>query len=228
MGKEEQILLLESRASMYRLLGQLYLMEVDEQQLAALKEMKLPVIEGETDSDMDLREGYRLLRESLTELKPEELDHLAADFAKVFLAAGDAAGLAAFPYESVYVDRKRQVGGSTAMQMRSLYLARGFMPDPQMYRTMDDHVGLILEYMGILCEEITEALGNGDLEKTDQVTAEQKKFLKKHVTNWIYSFTSDVIKFSETTFYKAVAMITNGFIKKEAALLKGGRKWDIA
>ena len=227
-NKEEQIMLSQARSYMYRFLSGLYLMEVDEEQLAALKKMLFPVIEGDTDADMDIREGYTLLQPYVQSLKAEELDDLAADYAKVFLAAGDAAGRAAFPYESVYVDKKRQVGGSTAMQMKSLYLARGYTPDPEAYRTMDDNIGLILEYMSVLCDEITQDLESGNLEHAEAVTAEQKKFLKKHVTNWIYSFTSDMIKFSETPFYKAIAMITNGFIKKEAALLKGGKIWDIA
>ena len=134
-NKEEQIMLSQARSYMYRFLSGLYLMEVDEEQLAALKKMSFPVIEGDTDADMDLREGYTLLQPYVQSLKAEELDDLAADYAKVFLAAGDAAGRAAFPYESVYVDKKRQVGGSTAMQMKSLYLARGYTPDPGGDRT---------------------------------------------------------------------------------------------
>ena len=225
---EMLILLSQARSYMYRFLSGLYLMEVDEEQLAALKKMSFPVIDGNTDADMDLREGYTLLEEYVNNINTEDLDDLAADYAKVFLAAGDAAGRAAFPYESVYVDKKRQVGGSTAMQMKALYLERGLMPDPEAYRTMDDNIGLILEYMSILCDEITRDLETGNTEHAELVAAEQKKFLKKHVTNWIYSFTSDMIKFSETPFYKAIAMITNGFIKKEAALLKGDKIWDIA
>jgi len=227
-SKEELLLLSKTRALMYRFLSGIYLREVDEEQLSALKKLSFPVIEGDTDADMDLREGYTLLKQAVEKLQPEDLDDLAADYSKVFLAAGEATGRAAFPYESVYVDKKRQVGGSTAMQMKALYLARGFTPDPEFYRTMDDNIGLILEYMSILCDEITQNLEAGNAEQADLVTTEQKKFLKKHVTNWVYSFTSDVIKLSGTSFYKAIAMITSGFIKKEAALLKGGKVWDIA
>lgn len=228
MNKEELLMLSQSRSAIYRLLGSLYLMEVDEEQLAALKTVSFPMIEGDSDADMDLREGFEQMKEALADMQKEDLEDLAADYAKVFLAAGDAAGRAAFPYESVYVDKKRQVGGSTGMQMKALYLSRGFMPDPEMYRTMDDNIGLILEYLGILCDEITQAIEQSDYEKANQISSEQKKVLKQHVTNWVYSFTSDIIKFSETRFYKAVAMITNGFIKKEAELLKGGKVWDIA
>ena len=115
------------------------------------------------------------------------------------------------------------------MQMRALYLERGWEPDPDVYRTMDDNIGLILEYMGILCEELTCALEAGDDKKASELLSEQKKVLDTHITNWVFSFTSDIVKFSERDFYKGIARITNGFIKKETQLLKeGGKLWDIA
>lgn len=228
MAKTDLIALSKARASMYRFLGGLYIMEVDESQLIKLKKMDFPQIDGDSNSDLDLKDGYSLMRKYLDNIEASDLEDLAADYAKVFLAAGDATGRAAFPYEAVYVNKKHQVGGSTQMQMHALYLERGLEPDPNVYRTMDDNIGLMLEYMANICDEITAAV---EAENKEQVTAlvdEQKQFMKKHITNWIYSFTNDVIKFSERDFYKAVAKITNGFIKKETELLQeGGKVWDI-
>ena len=197
-------------------------MEVDEEQMEALKNISFPCITGDEDSDMDLREGSGLLKKYITDMSADDLDDLAADYAKVFLAAGDAAGRAAFPYESVYVDRKHQVGGSAAMKMKALFLERGFEPDPGVYRTMDDNIGLILEYMSIICDEITQAADRDDADRVRSLLKEQKVFMKRHILNWIYSFTSDIFKFSERDFYKGIARITNGFIKKETAFLEGG------
>ena len=226
MTKEEWMAFTKARASMYRFLGGIYLLEVDEKQLNALKKVHFPEVDGMEDSDMDLREGYQILSEYVRDLKAEDLDDLAADYAKVFLAAGDAAGHAAFPYESVYVDKKHQVGGSTAMKMKALYLERGFEPDPSMYRTMDDNIGLILQYMAILCDEVMETAAADDPAKGKELLTEQRKFVKKHMTNWVFSFTSDIMKFSDTDFYRGIAKITNGFIKKETEYLKGGALWD--
>ena len=229
MTNTQALALSEARGAMYRFLGGLYIMEVDEAQLAALKRLRFPEVEGNDDSDLDLREGYALLRGYVETLEADGLDDLAADYAKVFLAAGDAAGLAAFPYESVYVDKKRQVGGSTEMQMKALYLERGWEPDPNVYRTMYDNIGLMLEYMGILCDELTELLRSGDAEKCKALLREQRDFVRRHLTNWAYSFTGDVIKFSERDFYKGVAKLTSGFLKKETKLLEEGEKaWAIA
>ncbi len=228
MAKTDLIALSKARASMYRFLGGLYIMEVDENQLIRLKKMDFPQIDGDSNSDLDLKDGYSLMRKYLDNIEASDLEDLAADYAKVFLAAGDATGRAAFPYEAVYVNKKHQVGGSTQMQMHALYLERGLEPDPNVYRTMDDNIGLMLEYMANICDEITTAVEVGDKEQVTALVDEQKQFMKKHITNWIYSFTNDVIKFSERDFYKAVAKITNGFIKKETELLQeGGKVWDI-
>lgn len=94
---------------------------------------------------------------------------------------------------------------------------------------MYDNIGLMLEYMGIICDEITDAAQQEDRDRFAKLLSEQKDFVRQHLTNWVYSFTSDVGKYAETDFYKGVARITNGFLKKETALLnEGGEIWDIA
>ena len=211
--------LAKARAAMYRFLGGLYVMEVDAEQLKLLKKLEFPAVEGTGDADRDLQEGYALLREYLEKITEDDLDDLAADYAKVFLAAGDATGRAAFPIEAVYVDKRHRVGGSTEMQMHALYKARGREADPQVYRTMDDHIGLMLEYMGMLCEELAAALETENREQACSLLREQKDFVKTHLTNWAYSFTGDVIRYAERDFYKGVAKVTSGFLKKESAYL---------
>ena len=229
MDKAERIALSEARADMYRFLGGLYIMEVDSEQLALLKKMTFPEFDGNDSSDSDLREGYEMLGNYVSGITEDDLEDLAADYAKTFLAAGDATGRAAFPYESVYVNKKHRVGGSTEMQMHSLYKARGLEANPDVYRTMDDNIGLMLEYQANVCDELTKAFEEDDHEKAAALLAEQKEFTAKHLTNWVYSFTGDVIRFSERDFYKGVARITNGFLKKETELLKEGvSAWGIA
>ena len=53
MAEAEKIALAKARAAMYRFLGGLYIMEVDGVQLAALKKMTFPEVEGDGDADRD-------------------------------------------------------------------------------------------------------------------------------------------------------------------------------
>ena len=89
------------------------------------------------------------------EHEPEKEGVLATiwDYAKTFLAAGEATGVAAFPYESIYTNKKREIGGRTEQETLALYALHGWEPSKDMFRTMNDHIGLELEFMAVLCEE---------------------------------------------------------------------------
>lgn len=93
--------LARARAGLYRFLGGLYIMEVDEETLANMKQMQFP-----TDcANEELAEAYRGLEKAIADLNNEDLEDVAADYAKTFLAAGEATGVAAFPYESIYTNK---------------------------------------------------------------------------------------------------------------------------
>lgn len=209
--------LTEYRSALYRLLSGLYLMEVDAEQLAALKGLSFPKVTGDGDEDMDLQRGYALMEEALRETGEAELDELAAEYARLFLAAGEASGKAAFPYASVYLDRKHCVGGDMEQKMKALFLARGRQPDPKAFRTMHDHLGLMLEYMAILCDE---ELATEDAQELNAIMREQRDFLRENLQSWVHAFTADVVKYAVLKFYSGAALVTNGFIKKEAEFLK--------
>ena len=58
---------------------------------------------------------------------------------------------------------------------------------------------------------------------------QKKAFLKTHLTNWVHSFSGDILRYAGLDFYKGVAKITGGFLKKETEFLKEGvSAWDIA
>lgn len=93
--------LAKARAGLYRFLGGLYIMEVDAETLANMKQMQFP-----TDCENpELAEAYACMAKSIADLKNKDLEDVAADYAKTFLAAGEATGVAAFPYESIYTNK---------------------------------------------------------------------------------------------------------------------------
>ncbi|MCQ2511800.1 MAG: molecular chaperone TorD family protein [Lachnospiraceae bacterium] len=223
LDKNEFRALTEYRSALYRLLSGLYLMEVDAEQLKTLKSLSFPQVEGDSDADLDLQQGYALLENALSETEENDLDELAAEYAKIFLAAGESSGKAAFPYASVYLDKKHYVGGGMEQKMKRLLLARGRDIDPEAYRIMYDHIGLMLEYMAILCEEQLAAEEN-----LKELIQEQKEFLRDNLQSWVYAFTADVVKYSKGKFYAGLALVTSGLLKKETEFLKEtGEKYGV-
>ena len=186
------------REKLYRFLGRIYLMEVDAELLAALKKLSFPAFDARDDAETELLEGFSLMRSFILSASEPDLDDLAADYAKTFLAAGDATGRAAFPYETFYTGG----GGIVEKKLEAAYLARGLR--------------LMLEYMGLLCAETCGACGI--LRKG--LLAEQRAFVEEHLAGWTEAFAADVQRCSGTDFYRGAAKMTDAFIKKETALLR--------
>lgn len=210
----------QARRDMYRLLGRLYLLEVDEELLSALLGMEFP----KESPVEDMQEGYDLIgaclqdaRERLDragtgkeQVQREILDDLAVDYARIFLSAGVAQGKAAFPFESVYTSRQHLLMQESRTDVLAKYTAKGLTPSKDMYRVPEDHLGLLLSYMAILCEEDS---------KGDASLKEQQEFLTEHLQNWVFAFTADVAKYASTDFYRGLGKLTKGFLTMERSLL---------
>ena len=181
--------LARARAGLYRFLGGLYIMEVDEETLANMKQMQFP-----TDcANEELAEAYRGLEKAIADLNNEDLEDVAADYAKTFLAAGEATGVAAFPYESIYTNTKREFGGRTEQETLALYALHGWEPSKDMFRTMNDHIGLELEFMAVLCEEELLSCQTDNADRAAMSSRDQNEFLRNHL-KWAGAFCMDISK----------------------------------
>lgn len=192
------------RCDLYRFLGRLYLLEFDAAQISSLRSMAYPEINAETSAEMNLFEGYELVKgywKDNTKTDEEVAEELAVDYAQVFLSAGDQSGKSAYPYESVYTDQARQIYGETTTVVEKQLGEAGLKLKEDMFKVMEDQIGVELEYMAEMIEKGDEAA--------------QKAFLKKHLLNWAGSFTADVVRYAATDFYKGWAKITNGFLGLE-------------
>ena len=225
---EKDLELLQYREWMYRLLASVFIEEVDRPMLDKLMAMEFPKVEGEGAWVQDLSAGFEMMKEALSVFagksdaeKEMLLEDLAADYAKTFLAAGDAAGKAAFPYESVYTGTDSQFGGSVQMNLNAEYASKGLSIREDMFRIYEDHVGLEFNYMAELLKEQREAAASGESKKADKLAKEQKKFFKRHIVNWVMQFASDIYKYSEKDFYRSVARITIGFVELEQSIIQG-------
>lgn len=214
----------QSREKMYRLLASIYIKEIDKKMLDALKKMEFPKKEHPSENyEMDLLEGYALVEKYLSSVTfenvDEKLEYLAADYAKVFLAAGQADGKAAFPYESVYTSEGKECGG-VDLHLNALYLSKGLEINPDMFRIEADHIGLEFSYMAKLCQIQAECCENKDSNKAEETIKEQIEFYKDHFGKWITAFATDIYKLADEDFYKGFAKITKGFLTLEKEMLK--------
>lgn len=215
--------LAKARAGLYRFLGGLYIMEIDEETLAQMKQMQFP----KDEENKELTEAFARLEKAIAGCKNSDLEDLAADYAKTFLAAGEATGVAAFPYESIYTNKKHELGGRTEQEVLALYALHGWEPSKDMFRTMNDHIGLELEFMAVLCEEELLACQTDNADRAAMSSRDQNEFLYTHL-GWAGGFCMDINKYAQTEFYQAAAKVTTAFLAQEKEMLEmGGAIWDI-
>lgn len=188
-----------ARENMYRFLSRLYMFEVDDVCFKNLEKAVFPQHCG----NEDMAQGYKILSDFFQShpISDALLDELAADYAGTFLAAGVAAGEAAFPYESVYLNSKHLVMQEAAAGADARYKADGLEIRRDMYHVPPDHVGLEMEYMAYLC-------ANGK-------AAEEKQFFSQHLNNWVPFFSGEVIRLARSDFYKGLGWLTRGFMTLE-------------
>lgn len=207
--------IMKSRENMYRFLERIYKIEVDSSFLSQLKKMTFPIESGE----IELNEGYQLLNECLWKLGVDPITDLAVDYARVFLGAGIYEGTVASPYESVYTSPERLIMQDARDEVLAAYRAKGLDKDETL-NVPEDHISLEFEFMIFMCQETERALESRDWRAVSGSLMEQMDFLMKHLANWVPAFCADIEKCAATDFYKAVAKITNGYLRLEQALLE--------
>ena len=202
------------REWMYRFLASVFIQEIDAPMLAALREMEFPVVGESSDPwTQDLDAGYRLVESYLAGSEGTTEEECAALLED--LAAGDATGKAAFPYESIYAGFDSAFGGSLQMNLSALYASKGLTMREDMFKIMEDHIGLELNYMAELLKEEAE-----DEAAADDLRKQQREFFQTHLINWALQFAADIYKYTERDFYKGIARMTMGFLEAEQAFFR--------
>jgi TorA maturation chaperone TorD len=206
--------LISNRVSMYIFLARIYRVEVDQELLDQMIKMDLS-LEVEVP---EINEGYRILKGFLENLRDNTLTDLAVDYARILLGAGLAGAEGAYPYESVYTSPKRLLMQDARDQVLKIYREEG-LDRVKEFKEPEDHIAIELEFMAYLCEKTTEALDDRNKGGAQSYLKKQRDFLEKHLLTWAPAFCSDIERCAREDFYKAVAMITTGYLDLEKELI---------
>lgn len=209
----EIVALFDSRASMYGLLAGLFRKELELDQINELKDMKFPVGTGNDSLD----QGFRLLYEYLKTAWEGSVTELKVDYSRTFIGSGVSGYSAAYLYESVYTSERRllarEARGEVLQYYRNNNLTKGAWND------LEDHVALELEFMQILSMRTRDALAEGDENTALNLIRCQYDFVRSHLNNWLPMMVGDVLKFSETSFYRGAALVALGYCEDDESLL---------
>lgn len=205
---------MNARAKTYGMLARLFRVEVDRETLRELQGMRFPTATG--DSAID--EGYRLLYSYLRTAWDDSITELAIDFVRTFIGHGVNGYSAAYPFESVYTSERRllmqEARAEVLQTLRDNNLKRGA------WNEGEDHIALELEFMQRMSLKAAEALLKGDEDEAVALLHTQHDFMEAHLLNWLPMLAMDMLKFSQTDFYRGLAKLTWSYVEYDETVVQ--------
>lgn len=207
---------LASQNDMYAFLASLFRVELTQEQIERIPQMKLPAETG----NVHLDKGYRNLVRYMNHSNECTRTELAADYLHTFIGNTQNSSLVAFPYESVQTSPDRLLLQEAHTQVLSIYRANEVVLCDTINEP-EDHLSFELEFMQIMGERAVSALreGGSDDEAYIEALTVKREFLVKHLLNWVPKFAGEVNAISRTLFYRAAAEILLGCLELDRELL---------
>lgn len=207
--------LAEARSRAYLMLVMFYLKRPTKQFIEAIRngELQLGGIDAEIASALETIRQESLKADNLEEFTLK----LGVEFTRLF--RGVKKGYSPPPpYESIYKGERILYGPST-MKVIRIYEKTGYYPGPE-HLTPPDYISVELEFMAYLAQKEAEAWRKGDRDEAKRLLKIQEEFLSKHLLTWVPKFCKTVEEWSKTPFYRAVARLTERYLKLDYQTLK--------
>lgn len=147
----------------------------------------------------------------LCEAMSESLANIRTDYARLFAGVKK---LPAPPWESCYLSGKRQVCTKITEDVRQAYLEACMCQEPSEVEP-DDHIGLELQFLGVLSKRIASAVESEDADLLAATSSQRTDFITEHLSRWAEAFSTDLERAAGTEFYRSLAQLTAGLIRYE-------------
>lgn len=215
MSQEINVLsVMEGRLATYGMLSRLFRKEMDEASLKKMMKMRCPINTGNASVD----KGYKLFHKYLSAAWERTLEDLARDYVRTFIGANTTGHSAAYPNESVHTSAERMLMQDARDEICAIYQAAGLKTSDD-WPMGEDHISVELEYMQVEVQRTIDALKDNNLTQASTELLRQHNFMTDHLETWVPFLISDMLKFAETDFYRALAYLTQGFIEVDKDFL---------
>ena len=140
---------------------------------------------------------------------PEYLSHVKAEYTKLMIGPGP---LIAYPWESAYSGKEKQLFQESTLRVREAYRKYGYLP-AHYPRVADDHIALELHFMAKLSETAFEAFQKGDAGNTVRILKDQRAFIRRHMLSWLPEYARDLGSSQTAYFYPQFGQAVSEFVR---------------
>lgn len=159
-------------------------------------------------------EGSALLMKFIAQCKEGEKEQIVQDLKvdRTRLFHGLSEHGARPPYESLYL---KLTPNKVIGDLNRVYAAEGMTVDSSFHQS-SDYIGVEINFLQFLCEKELGALDDNDLEQRVLWSKKQAEFFNNHLGLWAGGLTEEMLKFAQTDFYRAIALMLRDFMSGEA------------
>lgn len=143
---------------------------------------------------------------------PEPIDAVRSQYMKAFVGPGK---LAAYPWESMYVEPAPGLFQDNTLAVRRFYAGQGMRP-ARLNAEPDDHIATEFHFMMKMSER---SIGAGS--EFPEMASVQISFLDDHLLRWIAEYAAKLRESSTAPFYSAVLEFAEAFVNEDRVLLDG-------
>ena len=221
------------RSASYRLLSRMFLEEIPLAFLEALSG-------AEHDGFLEGSGFAPAFRGSLAKVLADAVERTGAQQAFLDAASECAAllwGMSAYavhPYESVYASPAGVMMQEPRDRVVSAYRQAGVAVSKGGANIPEDHIGIELAFMSLLCVREARAIAAGDDDLACGARIMQRAFLRDHLSSWALAFCDDLLECSGrwsrdnggnnsygVSVYGSLAHTTKRFIESDGHVLGG-------
>lgn len=206
---------LRGQGAAFGLLSRLFAKEADDELLTSLCAAAYPASTGNARLDR----GYRELCHYLGGYWERTRGELAVDYFRTFIGNTQDVGQVAFPYESVCTSPERLLMQDARDGVLAAYRAVRVVIADNQTNDPEDHVAFELAFLGLLGNRAADALESGDEGAAHGLLQAKQSFMRDHLLNWVPRFADDVVRISQTGFYRGLADVLVGTLETDAAML---------
>lgn len=200
----------------FRTLGALVYTELSQEEIDNLAAMDFSAMAKELDAG-ELADGMAGMGRYLARRSENVRQDLAVEYARIFLGAGVEESALAVPFESVFTSPDGLLMQDARDDVVRIYRKAGMKVDKEL-NVPEDHLGFELQFLGMLCEQATEALEAGR-DASDNLKM-QADFLDNHILNWIDDLFAKVEGCALSPFYPSLMKVVKAYCVEHRSALE--------
>ncbi len=193
-----------ARASLYRILGGVFVEEPSQDFLTTLRTPKFLQSLGEV--------GIVFKADFLDSDLPTLSDALACEYATLFASSGGFP-----PIESVRLTGRFKQ--DPHFQVLQIYQRMGFEQVKGRFEVFPDQLGIELMFVAAMLERCAQALGRADVQAYKKLDKEIKRFWTLHLGRWVRGYSGLIERAANHSFYRQMARFLGGFAVEEIAAM---------